>query len=108
MIRLKGEAFPQWKVQDWRREVIQLEPETGYSHEQTAPGEGLSATAGHTTGKLHEWKPGEMLPPLSGHSHLGGWSRSVIQRTIYPTLLPLLDRVRPGWPAGGEPNGGQQ
>lgn len=97
MVRLKAANFPHWRLDDWRKDIIEFDPATLVAREQTGPAEGLSSAKGHTFGPLYRWEEGKSLPLLVGSAHLGGWSKRVVQRTIHPALLPLLDRVRPGW-----------
>lgn len=103
MVRLKAASFPQWSLEDWRKDVIQYDPVTRFAMEQTTRGEGLSATRGHTDGPLYEWKQGEELLPLPRIDEGSFGPRQAVQWIIHPALLPLLDRVRRGWPQGYEP-----
>lgn len=103
MVRLKAATFPHWRLDDWRKEILDYNPATLLAAERTGPGEGLSSADGHTAGPLYEWKNGEPLPRPIGSKHLGGWPKRSVQRLIHPALLPLFDRVRRGWSRGFDP-----
>jgi len=101
MLELPGEVGPpQWRLKDWRKDVLQIDEATGTAMEQTHPSEGLSAAQGHTAGSLHFWKPGEDLPPITGTPHLSAWHRRAVQRLIYPNLVSLMD----AWRSGRQPS----
>jgi hypothetical protein len=108
MMQLNAVAGPHWKLSDWRKDVIEVSRDAAGeiiapSREQTSSGEGLSAAAGHTAGELLEWKPGEDLPEITSTDHLAKGIARIAQRIVHPMLLPLLDRMRPRFPAGYQP-----
>jgi len=94
-VKLKG-ASPvvHWSLDDWRKDLLQVDPVTRVAVEQTGAGEGLSAAAGHTAGELHEWIDGTKLPEFRGADHLQRWPKRMLQRIVHPLLLPLLDARR--------------
>ena len=93
-----GPAYPHWRIDDWRKEVIEYDPSTGIARERTEQNEGLSAAGGHTDGGLVYWRLGESLPPAACDRIVDRRNR-FLQWLIYPGLVPLLDRVRRGWSA---------
>ncbi len=95
MMRLGAVAGPHWKTKDWRQDVLCLDSISGQWSEAAS---GLKLAEGHTTGKLYEWQPGTALPDIEGDFHLGSKIQQWRQRFLIPSLLPVLDRVRPGWP----------
>jgi glycosyltransferase involved in cell wall biosynthesis len=104
MLRLDSEVFPQWKLDDWRKEVIDFDPISMSSKERTAVGEGLSATPGHNTGPLHVWKHETALPRITGSSHLSPYAKRLVQRTIHSPVISIIDHFRSGWPPSTEPH----
>jgi hypothetical protein len=96
MTRMKGsQQGSHWKLEDWRKEVIDVDADPTGTHESTKTGEGLSAVAGHAEGSLMHWAPGEPLHEVRTTSHLAPPGKRLVQRLIHPLLLPLLDRTRP-------------
>ena len=89
---------PQWRLDDWRRDVIWLDPETGAAREQNAGGAGLSAVAAHTDSELRYFQDGEQLREAGfAETHLASpWVRAA-QRLIHAGPLGVLDGLRPGY-----------
>lgn len=52
---------------------------------------------------LREWYPGINLPEVHETQHLAKGFRRVAQRVVHATCLPVLDRLRPGWPKDATP-----
>ena len=103
MMKLNAEAGPHWKLDEWRKDVLEIDEATGAARECTAATEGLAAADGHTAGALHFWQPGEALPPLRGAGDLPSWPKQAVQRFVLPKVVRWMDARRPGWPAAGEP-----
>ena len=89
--RLSG---PHWKLEDWRKDVIDFDPATGIARERSSPSEGLSCAQGHTAGHLYEWVPGTALPEIQSTIHLAQPLKRLAQRVVHPLLLPVLDPFR--------------
>ena len=86
---------PQWRLDDWRRDVLEVDERTRLSREQNTGGVGLAAVDAHTDGELRYWNKGERLPETGfSTTHLSGRWRRVLQRAIHAGPLPWLDRVR--------------
>jgi len=103
MMKLDAGAGPHWKLDEWRKDVIELDATSGNSRERTASAEGLAAADGHTAGSLHFWQPGTELPPIGATSHLPPWPKYTIQRYVLPNLVQWMDARRPAWPSSEEP-----
>jgi Glycosyl transferase family 2 len=98
MMKLKGSsAGSHWKLDDWRKEVLQVDPITGQATELTNSDEGLSAAPGHTAGELHQRIPGTPVPEIHNYDHLQRWPRRLAQRIVHPLLLPLFDARHPAF-----------
>jgi hypothetical protein len=46
---------------------------------------------------LQKWEPGTPLPEPRQLNHLAAPAKRMVQRIVHQTLLPVLDRRRPGW-----------
>ena len=95
---------PQWRLGDWRRDIVSVDRGTGQAREQNADGVGLAAVTAHTDSALRYWRDGEALP-ASGFAatHLApGWMR-LVQRAIHAGPVALLDRLRPAFERDYEP-----
>jgi glycosyltransferase involved in cell wall biosynthesis len=52
---------------------------------------------------LQFWKPGAELPQFHFANHLAPPTKRAAQRLVHAFCLPVLDRLRPGWPEGAYP-----
>jgi len=52
---------------------------------------------------LIHWKPGTALTEIHQYDHLAPWRTRLLQRLVHAVGLPLLDRLRPSFPAGARP-----
>ena len=52
---------------------------------------------------LQRWRPGTILEEVHNANHLPTPPKRFAQRTAHALLLPILDRVRPVWPADATP-----
>jgi hypothetical protein len=102
MIKLKGSAVAQWKLDDWHKDVLDLDLSADGTVERSK-NEGLMAAAGHADGRVYEWTPGTPLPDMRLTNHLTRGVKRVLQRAIHPLLLPLLDARRPPFEKGWQP-----
>lgn len=93
MMKLKASAGPHWRLNDWRRDLVDLEAPNTLT--PSIEPEGLAAAPGHAAGQVRKWEYGTALPPIEGSAHLMDWPKRSVQRIIHPLLLPFLDRVRP-------------
>lgn len=96
MMRLGAGTGPHWILGDWRKDVVDLGLSSSGRLEQTT-NQGLAAAPGHTDSDLREWAPGSPLPEPTFNNHLPNWRKRLAQRLIYPVLVPLIDRCRPGY-----------
>jgi hypothetical protein len=103
MMRLNAGAGPHWKLEEWQKDVIEIDSHSGATRERTQAAEGLAAADGHTAGPLYFWQPGTALPPITGKQHLPHWSKQAVQRFLLPGLVQVIDPFRPPWPPGSEP-----
>jgi len=103
MMKLNAGAGPHWKLEQWQKDVIEIDAMSGSAHERTHASEGLAAAAGHTAGELHFWKPGTELPPIGAAGHLPSWPKYTVQRHMLPRLVHWMDSRRPAWPPSLEP-----
>jgi hypothetical protein len=74
-------ASPHW-VSDWREMLV----------DETDSGIGLEY-----------WKPGMPLPVYHRTNHLASPPKRIAQRVVHSMLLPVLDRMRPRYPADFQP-----
>lgn len=102
MVRLGGDAFPHWKLEDWRKDVVDVEGDASKRGERTS-NEGLNAAPGHTDDELREWIRGTALPAVSFRNHLEGWHKRWLKRVMYRTAVPWMDRRRPSCPPDYQP-----
>ena len=58
MMKLNAGAGPHWKLEDWQKDVLEFDPQTGAAQERTRATKGLAAAEGHTAGPLHFWQSG--------------------------------------------------
>ena len=86
-------CVPHWKLQDWRKDVIDFDAASGVAKEQSS-NDGLSASPGHTAGSLYRWSPGIALPEIRSTMHLAHPLKRLAQRIVHPTFLPVLDACR--------------
>jgi len=49
--------------------------------------------------ELEYWHPGTELPSYRWTNHLASFPKQVLQRSVHFALLPVLDRLRPNFPA---------
>lgn len=71
-----------WSEQEWRKFVL---PD-------------------NTPGLLY-WEPGTPFPEIRQSNHLASPFKRAMQRVLHSSgLVSLLDRSRPGWPAGARPH----
>jgi glycosyltransferase involved in cell wall biosynthesis len=100
MMRLKDKAeFPQWAVEDWKKDVLVWDTVNLKWIEPTGPAEGLRAASGHAHGEVHEWQQGTDLPILGVEVPrlvYAAWKRLILK---YP-FVNLADSLRQGWPMG--------
>lgn len=95
---------PQWRIDDWRRDVIWIDHATGRAREQNQDGVGLAAVDAHTDGDLRYWRAGDPLPHASGaDTHLAPRWKRLLQRALHAGPLPLVDRLRPAFARDYEP-----
>ena len=99
MMKLKAHAGGHWRIEDWRREVVDS---TGASM-ATQTREGVAGEKGIDTGPLLEWKPGTELKQHHLYNHVPPFKKRFMQRLIHPMLLPLLDRRKPAFRKSFEP-----
>ena len=52
---------------------------------------------------LHYWQPGTALPEFRFTNHIASPHVRAVQRLVHGCLLPVLDRVRPGYPDDAYP-----
>ena len=85
----------QWRLDDWRRDVVIVDATTGRSQEQNSTGVGLAAPGAHTDSELRYWAAGERLPE-SGFStaHLSRPLQRAVQRVVHAGPLRWIDRMR--------------
>jgi hypothetical protein len=74
-------ASPHW-IKDWRDMLV----------DETDSGAGLEY-----------WKPGSQLPAYNRINHLASPPKRMAQRVVHSMLLPVLDRMRPRYPANFQP-----
>lgn len=87
-----------WRLDDWRRDVVFIDPNSGLAREQNSGGVGLDAVEAHTDGQLHYWQPGEALPvPGVSSGHLASPVVRLAQFTIHAGPLRLFDHLRSGF-----------
>lgn len=103
MMKLNAGAGPHWKLEEWQKDVIEMDSVSGNARERSRADEGLAAAVGHTAGDLHFWKPGTDLPAIGGATHLPNWSRYTVQRHVLPRVVRWIDSRRPAWSASWEP-----
>jgi hypothetical protein len=103
MMKMDAGAGPHWKLDEWQKDVIELNAASGSARERTAAAEGLAAAEGHTAGSLHLWQSNTELPLLRGQTHLPGWPKYALQRHLLPHLVRWMDARRPGWLSSREP-----
>lgn len=97
-------AVPQWRLADWRRDVVLVDPATGVAHEQNAGGAGLSSVDAHTDSELRYWRNGESLPESGfAGTHLAPPVVRLVQRVIHAGAVRTLDRLRPAYERSWEP-----
>ena len=102
MIGLKGSQVSQWKLDDWRKDVVDLGLSADGSVERS-DGQGLTAAPGHSEGKLRRWEPGTPLPDVRLYNHVSLGPTRLMQRIVHPLLLPLLDAGRAPFTDGWQP-----
>lgn len=91
MMKLKAHAGGHWKLDDWRKEVVD---ERGVSASAAGQRQGLAGESGIDTGELHFWEPGTTLEEVPLHNHVPAPTKRLMQRVIYPVMLPILDTRR--------------
>jgi hypothetical protein len=74
------EASPHWQVTDWR-----------------------SLLVNESAADLNYWQPGAELPAYRWTNHLASPAKRCLQRAVHFGLLPILDRLRPRFPADYRP-----
>jgi hypothetical protein len=52
---------------------------------------------------LEYWKPGTPLPVYNRMNHIAPPPKRMAQRVVHSVLLPVLDRMRPKFPADYQP-----
>jgi hypothetical protein len=95
----------QWRLTDWRRDVLFVDPNTGLAREQNSDGVGLAAVEAHTDGELHYWQPGEALPAMGPlRNHLAPPAVRLAQFAIHAGPLKLFDHLRSGFSREYQPH----
>jgi hypothetical protein len=102
ILRLGGQAYAHWKLEDWRKDVVDMDSGSSNFGERTV-NEGLSSEVGHTDGQLREWIPGTALPQVNFQNHLEPLHKRLMKRVMYRTVVPWMDSRRPSYPRDYEP-----
>lgn len=105
MMKLNAHAGGHWKLDDWRKEVIDLQADPTGNTESTRPGEGLNVLSQLAGGSLHHLPAGQTLVEAPLYNHLNDWKQRFQQRVVHPLLLPLLDRRRRRYDRSFKPTG---
>lgn len=101
MMKFSEHAVQHWKLEDWRKDVVDA---TGTSGAQLAGEQtGLAGVAGVEEAELRYWQPGTPLIEHPLHNHVPSWRVRVGQRLVHPLLLPILDRRRPHFDPSFQP-----
>ena len=102
MMERSAKAGDHWRTDDWQSELV--DPATGVTV-GVARGarRGLAGENGIDTGPLLHWEPGTPLPEVHLHDQVAPLPRRLAQRFVHATLLPWLDRRRPGFDAAYRP-----
>jgi hypothetical protein len=100
MMKLSAHAGGHWKLEDWRKELVD---EHGAAASAQGQRSGLAGESGIDTGPLHFWAPGTELAEQPLYNHVPPMGRRVTQRLIHPLLLPILDRRRPTYDPAASP-----
>jgi hypothetical protein len=103
MCAIGGTPFPHWKLEDWRKDVVDVDSSPSGQKEMTA-NEGLAAAPGHTDGELREWTPGTPLPEFHFTNHIPPFRTRLLQRALYASAVDLFDARRPKYPESFEPS----
>jgi glycosyltransferase involved in cell wall biosynthesis len=102
MCAIGGTPFPHWQLEDWRKDVVDVDGSPSGKKEVTT-NEGLAAAPGHTDGELREWTPGTPLPEYHFTNHIPPFGKRLLQRVLYASAVNLFDARRPKYPEGFEP-----
>jgi glycosyltransferase involved in cell wall biosynthesis len=103
MLAVGGTPFPHWKLEDWRKDVVDVDSSPTGAKEMTAD-QGLAAAPGHTDGELYEWIPGTRLPEYHFTNHIPPLHTRLMRKALYATVVEVLDSRRPKYPLDFKPN----
>lgn len=103
IMALGGRTGDHWRLADWRQDLVDVQ--TGRT--VAASGgrkEGLAGENGIDTGPLLFWEPGTRLPQVNLREPRLPWPKQIAQRLVYGTVLPWIDRQRPGFDPAFQPD----
>lgn len=101
MMKLKAHAGGHWKLDDWRKELVD---EAGVS---TANKEGIGTAVdnvGIDVGPLYYWKPGTQLPMVAYTNHLSKGFKRMAEVAKYTMLTGYLDGKQKHYNPAYEPD----
>jgi glycosyltransferase involved in cell wall biosynthesis len=101
MMKLKAHAGGHWKLDDWRKELVDASgASTGANGEEKV---GLASQKGVDTGPLYYWEPGTPLNEIPQFDHISNTRMRIAQRLTHAMLLPILDSRRPHYDKSYQP-----
>ena len=101
MMKLKAHAGGHWKLEDWRKELVDVD---GASASAIAAEKvGLAGEHGIDTGPLLYWEPGTEFKEQPLPFKMPSMRVRLAQRIIHPLLLPMLDARRPRYDKSHQP-----
>jgi hypothetical protein len=102
IMRLGAGAPPHWKLEDWRKDVLDVEQDAA-NRGAALSEEGVDSEVGHNDGELREWTPGTTLPPATFLNHMEPWRQRLVKRIMYRTIVRWTDLRRPAYPPDFQP-----